>query len=268
MSKDADLNYLEAESIYIIREAFNKVKPLAMLWSLGKDSNVMLWLVKKAFFGSVPFKLILLDTKNELDEVYAFRDKYVQEWSLPYINAICPPIEETDPSLPPKARAAARKALGLKKVIEEHHLRGVFVGIRRDEQSIRGKERCFSPRSNFGNWDFRAQPPEFWSYYNTELPSPDCHLRIHPLLSWAEIDIWRYIQRENIPVVSLYFSKNGKRYRSLGEKDITLPVDSNASTLNEIIHELMDTTQSERAGRTMDHEEEDSFERLRVMGYM
>src|SRR5687767_6335564 len=103
------LDELEANSIFILREAFSELKPLAMLWSIGKDSNTMLWLAKKAFFGHVPFPVMLLDTGNELDEVYAFRDRYIKEWALTYINAECPSIEQTDPSLPPNARAAARK---------------------------------------------------------------------------------------------------------------------------------------------------------------
>lgn len=261
------LEELESQSIYIIREAFNRIKPLGLLWSLGKDSNVLLWLTKKAFFGQVPFQTILLDTGNELDEVYAFRDQYIKEWNLSFINAICPPIEETDPLLPPKARAAARKTMGLKNIIEQHKFKGILLGIRRDEQAIRSKERIFSPRSESGIWKFRDQPLEFWDQFKTDLPS-GVHIRIHPLLAWTELDIWEYIQRENIPIVSLYFAQNGKRYRSLGEKDITRPINSNASTIQEIIDELRTTKLPERAGRIMDNEEEDAFEKLRASGYM
>lgn len=261
------LDQLEAQSIYILREAYNRIKPLSMLWSLGKDSNVMIWLARKAFYGRVPFPVILLDTGNELDEVYAFRDRYVKEWDLNYINAECPPYEETDPELTYNARSAARKTLGLKRVIEEHDFRGIFLGIRRDEQAVRSKERVFSPRGESGEWDYKDQPPEFWEQYKTEFP-PGTHVRIHPLLAWTEVDIWRYIQRENIPVVPLYFAQNGMRYRSLGEKDITRPIESNASTIEEIIEELRTTRTPERAGRTMDHDSEDAFERLRAAGYM
>jgi sulfate adenylyltransferase subunit 2 len=261
------LNALESDSIFIIREAFSRVKPLAMLWSLGKDSNVLMWLVGKAFFGQIPFPTILLDTGNELDEVYAFRDRYVKEWNLTYINADCPPIEETDASLPPMARAAARKTLGLKRLIEQRGFRGILLGIRRDEQAIRRKERIFSPRDATGQWDFRHQPPEFWDQYKSDVPN-NAHIRIHPLLAWTELDIWRYIERENIPVVPLYFAKAGKRYRSLGEKDITFPIASNASTIAEIIAELETTREPERAGRGTDHEREDAFEALRSSGYM
>jgi sulfate adenylyltransferase subunit 2 len=261
------LDELESQSIYILREAYNRIDSLSMLWSLGKDSNVMVWLARKAFFGRVPFPAILLDTGNELDEVYAFRDQYVDEWGLDYINAICPGYEETDPTLTSNARAAARKTLGLKRVIEENGFRGIFLGIRRDEQAVRSKERVFSPRGEDGAWDYKDQPPEFWDQYKTEFP-PNTHVRIHPLLAWTEVDIWRYIEREQIPVVPLYFAKDGWRYRSLGEKDITRPVRSNAATIEEIIAELETTREPERAGRTMDHDSEDAFERLRQAGYM
>ena len=261
------LDDLEAQSIYILREAVNRVTPLAMLWSIGKDSNLMLWLARKAFFGRVPFPVILLDTGNEFSEVYEFRDRLIRDWSLSYIDAPCPGVEETDPSLPPKSRAAARKTLGLKRVIAARGLRGVILGIRRDEQAIRGKERVMSPRDANGAWDVRNQPAELWDRYNAETP-PGGHLRIHPLLAWTELDVWRYIEREGMPVVPLYFARDGKRFRSLGEKDITFPVPSTATTIPEIIAELEATRSSERAGRAMDHESEDAFERLRAQGYM
>jgi sulfate adenylyltransferase subunit 2 len=132
---------------------------------------------------------------------------------------------------------------------------------------MRAKERVFSPRSFDGSWDYKDQPPEFWDQYKTEFPD-DTHVRIHPLLQWTELDIWEYTKRENIPCVPLYFARDGKRYRSLGEKNITFPVDSTASTLDEIIEELKITRTTERAGRSMDNETEDSFERLRRSGYM
>lgn len=261
------LDVLESNSIFIIREAFNRIKPLSLLWSLGKDSNALLWLVRKAFFGHVPFPVVLLDTGNEFEEVYAFRDRYVTQWNLAYINAQCPPIEETDPALPPMSRAAARKTLGLQRLIEQRGFRGILLGIRRDEQAVRSKERIFSPRDTIGRWNIRDQPPEFWDQYNTDFPK-DTHIRVHPLLAWTELDVWRYIERERIPVVPLYFAKDGKRFRSLGEKNITFPIESSASTVEEIINELEKTREPERAGRGMDHEREDAFEALRSSGYM
>ena len=261
------LDQLESQSVYIFREAFARIDRLAMLWSLGKDSNVMIWLARKAFFGRVPFPVMHIDTHKKFKEMYEFRDRYAAEWNLHFLREECPPIEATDPSLPPAARSAARKTLGLRDAIAKHKFNGIIAGIRRDEESVRAKERYFSPRGDTGAWDFRDQPPEFWDHFNTDLP-PGTHLRVHPLLHWTEIDIWRYIEREDIPTVPLYFAKNGKRYRSLGDQDITSPIDSNASTIAEIIQELETTTAPERAGRAMDREPEDAFERLRAAGYM
>lgn len=267
------LDDLEARSIYIIREAYNRIDPMAMLWSVGKDSNVLLWMVRKAFYGRVPFPLVQLDTEMELDEVYAFRDTLVKDWDLPLTVQQCPPEEDMDQTLPPATRAATRKSEGLRHLLKTGKYRGIIAGIRRDEQSMRAKERVFSPRTLDGDWDFKDQPAEFWDQYKTEFPE-GCHVRVHPLLHWTEIDIWRYTKRENIPVVPLYFARkdeeSGKmmRYRSLGEKNITFPVESEAATIDDIIHELETTKTSERSGRAMDYETEDSFERLRASGYM
>lgn len=261
------LDALESQSVYIIREAFNRIPRLAMLWSLGKDSNVMVWLARKAFFGRVPFPVLHVDTARKFPEMYAFRDRYAAAWGLELVIGACPPLSEMDPDLPPAARAAARKTAGLKRLIEQNGYGGIFAGIRRDEEATRAKERVFSPRGEGSRWDFRNQPPEFWDQFMTELP-PGAHLRIHPLLDWTELDVWRYIRRERIPVVDLYFAKAGKRYRSLGDRDITHPIASNAATIDEIIAELEETHVAERSGRAMDHEAEDSFERLRADGYM
>lgn len=261
------LDELEAKSIYIIREAYNRLHPMAMLWSIGKDSTAMLWLVRKAFFGRVPFPVVLLDTGMELDEVYEFRDRLTEEWDLDCLSHMCPPEEEMDQTLPPNTRAAMRKTEGLKTLLQEKQYKGIICGIRRDEQGLRAKERVFSPRTLDGDWDFKDQPAEFWDQYKTEFPE-GAHLRIHPILHWTEKDIWRYHQRENVPFCDLYLARDGKRYRSLGEKNITFPVDSNASSIEEIIEELETTNTSERAGRTMDKETEDSFEKLRARGYM
>ncbi len=258
---------LEARSIYILREAYKSVRPLGMLWSMGKDSTALLWMVRKSFFGKVPFPVILLDTGMELPEVYEFRDRLIMDWKLECINHPCPPEEEMDQSLKPATRSAARKTEGLKTLLEQHQFKGIIVGIRRDEQGLRAKERVFSPRRADGSWNFKNQPAELWDQFQSEI-SPDAHMRIHPLLHWAEIDVWRYLKRENIPCVPLYFARNGMRYRSLGEHNITFPVASNAATLDEIIAELETTKISERAGRAMDRESEDSFELLRARGYM
>ena len=261
------LDELESHSIYIFREAFNRLDRMAMLWSLGKDSNVMVWLARKAFFGHVPFPVVHVDTGKKFPEMYAFRDRYSKEWDLDLVVGDCPPVEEMDPSLPPAARSAARKTAGLNKLIAAHGFTGIVAGIRRDEEGTRAKERVFSPRGVGNVWDVRNQPPEFWDQFRTEVP-PGAHLRIHPLLQWTEIDVWRYSERESIPMVNLYFAKDGKRYRSLGDADITFPVASNAATIEEVIAELSATRIPERSGRAMDHEREDAFERLRAAGYM
>ncbi len=258
---------LEAESVYVLREAFAKLDRLAVLWSLGKDSNVVLWLCRKAFFGHVPFPVIHIDTGKKFPEMYAFREHYARAWGLELIVEMAPPEEEVDPTLPPAARSAARKTLGLQRALEKHGFEGLILGIRRDEQALRAKERYFSPRTADNRWNMKDQPPEFWNQYMTDFP-PGTHVRVHPLLHWTEVDIWRYTKRENIPVIDLYFARDGKRYRSLGDRDITFPVESNARTIDEIIAELETTHIPERAGRAMDHESEDAFERLRATGYM
>jgi sulfate adenylyltransferase subunit 2 len=264
---DTYLDELESQSVYILREAFACVDPLCMLWSIGKDSTALLWLARKAFLGRIPFAVYQLDTEMELPEVYRFRDEIAAAWDLDLRVELCPPESAVDQSLPPGGRAAARKTEGLKRLLERERYRGVLLGIRRDEQATRAKERVFSPRSFAGDWDVRHQPPEFWNHFTTDVPE-GMHLRIHPLLHWTEVDIWRYHQREGIPYVPLYLARDGKRYRSLGEKNITVPIPSNASTIEEIIAELEATREPERAGRLMDHEEENTFERLRAAGYM
>jgi sulfate adenylyltransferase subunit 2 len=260
------LRRLEAETIYILREAYRASTKPCMLWSIGKDSTALLWMVRKAFFGRVPFPVVQLETNMELDEVYTFRDMLIKDWNLDFRAQQCPPESEVDQTLPPATRAAARKTAGLQALLREG-FDSVIVGIRRDEQAMRAKERVFSPRRIDGTWDVREQPPEFWSFYTTSVPD-GAHLRVHPLLSWTELDIWEYTAAEGIPYVPLYLAQNGLRYRSLGEKNITTPIASDASSLEEIIEELRNTRVAERAGRTMDHESESSFERLRAAGYM
>ena len=263
------LDRLESQSIYILREAFNKFERLTMLWSIGKDSNAMMWLTRKAFFGHVPFPVVHIDTSYKLPEMIEFRDRMAKEWGLKMIvgqnkEALAAGMNHT------KGRVTCCTALktdGLKSVVAAEGFTGIIAGIRRDEEGTRSKERVFSPRGDGAQWDFRDQPPEFWDQFKTDMP-PGTHLRIHPILHWTEVDIWRYIRRENIPVVDLYFAKNGKRYRSLGCAPCTSPIESNASNVEEIIAELEDTRIPERAGRAQDQEAEDAFERLRVDGYM
>src|SRR5258708_7895358 len=261
------LDALEAQSIYIFREAFARLKKLALLWSLGKDSNVMIWLARKAFFGRVPFPALHVDTGKKFPEMSAFRDRYGKEGGPDLGADPCPPLETIDPTLPPAARSAARKTEGLKLALAKFGFDGLIAGIRRDEEATRAKERVFSPRGTEGGWDVRDQPPDFWDQFNAS-PPQGAHLRIHPILHWPEADIWAYTPRQNIPIIPLYLAKDGKRYRSLGDQDITNPVISNASSIEEILIELDGTKVPERAGRALDHETEDAFERLRVAGYL
>jgi sulfate adenylyltransferase subunit 2 len=261
------LDELEAQSIFILREAFARLNRIALLWSLGKDSNVMIWIARKAFFGRIPFPVMHVDTGKKFPEMYAFRDRYAREWGLNFIKEECPPIDAVDPTLPPAARSAARKTEGLKLALAKHKFDGLIAGIRRDEEPTRAKERVFSPRGLEGGWNVKDQPPEFWDHFNASPPA-GAHLRIHPILHWTEIDIWNYTRREGIPIIPLYLARNGKRYRSLGDQDITAPVASKARSIDEIIAELEATNTPERAGRAMDHESEDAFERLRASGYL
>jgi sulfate adenylyltransferase subunit 2 len=274
------LQQLEAKSITIIREAYATNKHLAMLWSFGKDSTVLLWMVRKAFFGHVPFPLVHCDTELEMEEVYAYRERYQAEWGIDLRVEICPPIEATDPNLPHDTRIAARKTLGLKAIMAREGFQAIIAGIRRDEEGTRGKERVFSPRLADGAWESKEQPPECWGYYNTHVPR-GASVRVHPLLHWSELDIWEYIAQEHIPIVPLYLARTygmfeGRdfggammRFRSLGERGITWPVASTADTIEKIIAELRVTKVSERAGRPMGAEQDEaSFEKLRASGYM
>ena len=183
----------------ILREAYRASAKPCMLWSIGKDSTALLWMARKAFLGRVPFPMVLLETFMELPEVYAFRDELIEQWQLDFFAQVCPPEAEVDQTLPPATRAAARKTEGLRTMLREQKFDAVIVGIRRDEQAMRAKERVFSPRRIDGTWDVKEQPPEFWGYYTTSVPD-GAHLRVHPLLSWTELDIWEYTLREEDPV--------------------------------------------------------------------
>jgi sulfate adenylyltransferase subunit 2 len=264
-----DLDTLENQSIYIFREAFNRLDKIAMLWSIGKDSNVMLWLARKAFFGHVPFPIVHVDTSYKIPEMIEFRDRIAAEWNLPLIigSNTAALAAGMGPQLGRVKCCSALKTEGLKQTLAQHGFNGVFAGIRRDEEGTRAKERVFSPRNEQAEWDVKDQPPEFWDQFKTDF-APGTSLRIHPLLAWTELDVWRYIRREGIPVVDLYFAKNGQRYRSLGCAPCTGTVASTASTIDEIIEELESTRIAERSGRAQDQESEDAFERLRAGGYM
>lgn len=263
------LDSLEAYSIYVLREAYKKLGKLGMLWSIGKDSTVLLWLTQKAFFGQCPFPLIHVDTTHKIPEMITYRDELVKKYGFDLI------VHKNEEALkagigPEQGRLLCCKALktdGLQQVVTKHEFDGLILGIRRDEEGSRSKERVFSVRNKESEWDYTNQPPELWDQFKTDFPKGN-HVRVHPLLQWNETDIWAYIKRENIPIIDLYFAKNGKRYRSLGCAPCTGQINSNALTIDDIIEELKSTTVSERAGRAQDQEDAYAMQKLRKEGYM
>ena len=290
------MDKLEAQSIYILREAYREFKKLAMLWSIGKDSTVMLWLARKAFFGHVPIPLIHIDTKFKIPEMIEYRDRLALKWNLNMIYGENSSALEDKKTFPdgnvdrltccknlksealkytlsgewPRYRMDHKKK---KYILDKNNepFTGVIVGVRADEEGSRSKERYFSPRDKDNDWDVGDQPPEFWNQYKTDF-APGTHVRIHPLLDWTELNIWEYIEREKIPIVSLYLDQgDGKRYRSLGCYPCTKPIESNAKNKKEIIDELKSgklANIAERSGRQQDKEDGGSLESLRRDGYM
>jgi sulfate adenylyltransferase subunit 2 len=267
------LTTLENESIYILREAFSSVRRLAMLWSIGKDSTVLLWLARKAFFGHVPFPLVHIDTTYKIPSMIEYRDRTVREWGLQLVvgrnsTALASGVTFPNGRATRVECCSALKKDALQQVIDEQRYTGVIVGVRRDEEPTRAKERYFSPRNEHMEWDAVHQPPELWSQFNTDVPT-GTHVRIHPLLHWTELDVWEYIERDRIPVIPLYFDDGtGCRYRSLGCAPCTAPMASTARTVTDIVAELRVTRTAERSGRAQDGESEDAFEKLRRDGYM
>ncbi len=290
------LDKLENKSIHIMREAYGQFPSLCMLWSVGKDSTVLLWLARKAFFGHVPMPLVHIDTHYKIPEMIDYRDKLAGQWKLDMICGENTGALERKETFPDGAVSRIQccknlKTEALQKVLSGEFTRyrlnhrtgryepdrntepftGVIVGVRSDEEGSRSKERYFSPRDKNNDWDIADQPPELWNQYKTEF-APGTHVRIHPLLDWTEVDIWEYIQRENIPVVSLYFDQgDGTRYRSLGCAPCTKPVESTAKNVAEIVWELKEGKFSdiaERSGREQDKEDGGGLEDLRRDGYM
>ena len=290
------LDKLESQSIYIIREAYNQFKNLAMLWSIGKDSTVMLWLTRKAFFGHVPFPLVHIDTDYKIPEMIRYRDELALRWKLNMVygkNLDVLGKKETFPegnvnhidcckSLKTEALKKTISGKGIRYrlnhkerryVIDENKepYTGVIVGVRSDEEGSRSKERYFSSRDENNVWEIADQPPELWNQFKTDFV-PGAHIRVHPLLDWSELDIWKYIEREKIPIVNLYFDQGkGKRYRSLGCYPCTQPIESTAKDVKEIVEELESgklSNVAERSGREQDKEDGGGLETLRREGYM
>jgi len=263
------LNELESRSIYIIREAYARFRDIALLWSIGKDSTTLLWLTRKAFFGKIPFPVVHIDTSYKFKEIYEFRDRYSREWGLDLIiSQNKKALQEGMSHEKGKLECCnALKTEALKATLAERHFKALLLAIRRDEHGIRAKERYFSPRNTEFKWNYKEQSPELWDLYKSQLDSGE-HLRIHPMLHWREIDIWQYVHKEKIPAVSLYFAKEGKRYRSIGCHTCCMPVDSRADTIKKVIRELETTNTAERSGRAQDKEDSYAMQKLRSLGYM
>ncbi len=274
MAKDNGSDYLKAletKSIYIIREAYHKYhNKLALLWSMGKDSTALLHLIRKAFFGKIPFPVIHIDTTYKFKEIYDFRDRLTKKYGVNLI--IAKNIQALKKKMSPKQSrylcCQALKTRALKLVTKHYRLKAFLVAIRRDEHLIRAKERIFSLRDKDFKWNYQNPSLELWAEYSDACADKTSHLRVHPLLGWREIDVWRYTKKEGLPVVNLYFSKNGKRYRSIGCKCCCQAIPSLASNIDKIIAELNTTKIAERSGRCQDKEKTYMMQKLRSLGYM
>jgi sulfate adenylyltransferase subunit 2 len=293
------LKRLEAESIHIIREAVAEAQNPAMLYSIGKDSGVMLHLARKAFFPAPPpFPLLHVDTRWKFQEMYLFRDFMARESGMDLLVHTNP--EAIEKNINPFDHGSAlhtdiTKTEGLKQALEQYKFDVVFGGARRDEEKSRAKERVFSFRSATHRWDPKNQRPELWNLYNTHKSAGES-IRVFPLSNWTELDIWQYIYQENIPVVPLYFAKprpvvvrpgmimmvddercqltpegvvqiRNVRFRTLGCYPLTGAVESEAQTLEDILLELINARDSERQGRKIDTDSAGSMEKKKQEGY-
>lgn len=293
------LKELEAESIHIIREVAAEFDRPVMLYSVGKDSAVMLHLTMKAFYpGKPPFPLMHVDTTWKFKEMIQFRDMMVEKLGLDllvYINQ-----DGVDQGIGPfthgsKKHTDVMKTDGLKQALDKYQFDAAFGGARRDEEKSRAKERVYSFRDKNHRWDPKNQRPELWNIYNGKIDKGES-IRVFPLSNWTELDIWQYIHLENIPIVPLYFAKERPvvnrdgmlimvddermpigenetvemkkvRFRTLGCYPLTGAVESEATTLPEIIQEMLLTTTSERQGRLIDHDQAGSMEQKKREGY-
>jgi len=293
------LQRLEAESIHIMREVVAECERPVMLYSIGKDSAVMLHLATKAFYPSKPpFPLLHVDTTWKFREMYAMRERVAKELGVELIVHKNPEAEAR--GINPFDHGSALhtdmwKTQGLKQALDKFGFDAAFGGARRDEEKSRAKERIFSFRSAQHRWDPKNQRPELWRLYNTK-KRPGESIRVFPISNWTELDIWQYIHLEGIPIVPLYFSaprpvveRDGAlimvdddrmrlnpgevpqmrsvRFRTLGCYPLTGAVESTAATLPEVIQEMLLTTTSERQGRVIDHDQSASMEKKKQEGY-
>ena len=293
------LQRLEAESIQIIREVVAETENPVMLYSVGKDSAVMLHLARKAFYPAVPpFPLMQVDTRWKFKEMYSFRDKMVKDVGMELIVHINPDgvAQDINPfTHGSSVHTDIMKTEGLKQALDKYGFDAAFGGARRDEEKSRAKERVFSFRTAQHRWDPKNQRPELWKLYNTRKNKGES-IRVFPISNWTELDIWQYIHLEGIPIVPLYYSaerpvveRDGNlimvddermplnpgevpmikkvRFRTLGCYPLTGAVESEADTLPEIIQEMLLTTTSERQGRAIDHDSSASMEKKKQEGY-
>jgi len=293
------LQRLEAESIHVLREVVAEVEKPVMLYSIGKDSSVMLHLARKAFHPAMPpFPLLHVDTTWKFREMYAMRTRMATESGMELLVHVNPQAREA--GINPITHGSAVhtdiwKTQGLIQALEKHGFQAAFGGARRDEEKSRAKERIFSFRSTQHRWDPKNQRPELWRLYNTRL-HPGESIRVFPLSNWTELDVWQYIHLEKIPVVPLYFAamrpvveRNGAlilvdddrlplapgekpmmkkvRFRTLGCYPLTGAVESEADTLVAIIREMLLARTSERQGRAIDHDSSGSMEKKKQEGY-
>lgn len=293
------LQQLEAEAIHVMREVVAECDNPAMLYSVGKDSSVMLHLARKAFApGRIPFPLLHVDTTWKFREMIAFRDKMAKKHGFKLLTHTNP--DGLKQNIGPFTHGSAThtdimKTQALKQALNQHQFDAVFGGARRDEEKSRAKERIFSFRDENHRWDPRNQRPELWNIYNTRI-KPKESLRVFPLSNWTELDIWQYIYQEGIEIPGLYFAakrpvveRDGTlimvdddrmplepneqpqqkmvRFRTLGCYPLTGAIESSATTLPEIIQEMLLTTTSERQGRVIDHDSSGSMEKKKMEGY-
>jgi sulfate adenylyltransferase subunit 2 len=293
------LRQLEAESIHIIREVAAEFENPVMLYSVGKDSAVMLHLARKAFFPArPPFPLLHVDTTWKFKEMITFRDRLAHEFGFDLL--IHTNQEGVQQGVNPFTHGSAlytdiMKTEGLKQALDKYGFDAAFGGARRDEEKSRAKERIFSFRTRSHRWDPKSQRPELWNIYNTRVRSGES-IRTFPLSNWTELDVWQYIHLEQIPIVPLYFAKErpvverdgmlilvdddrlqiqkdevvklkSVRFRTLGCYPLTCAVESQATTLPEIIQEMLLTRTSERQGRLIDHDQSGSMEKKKQEGY-
>lgn len=293
------LKVLEAESIHIMREVIAEFENPAMLYSIGKDSSVMLHLALKAFYPSkLPFPLLHVDTTWKFKEMIEFRDQRIKELGLTLFSHTN--LEAVAKGVTPFTHGSSvytdiMKTQGLKQALNEHKFDAVFGGARRDEEKSRSKERIYSFRDKNHRWDTKKQRPELWNIYNGRIHKGES-IRVFPLSNWTELDIWQYIYLEGIPIVPLYFAaprpvverdgikimvdderfplKEGEipvienvRFRTLGCYPLTGAVASDAATLPDIIQEMLLTKTSERQGRLIDADQAASMEKKKIEGY-